>query len=145
MVGARTDDTGFTASASDTNTFTPTGHRFYDGDRVYVLGALPGGLPAGTRYYVVGATETTFKLASTLGGDAIDITPPAVVQVVLDRLARQTGNSEFTGLQVALYAAAEGSVDPTNDLHGRLSTHNDSCRNGRARSSGTATSSCSAG
>lgn len=37
-------------------------------------GALPSGLTANTTYYIISSTATTFKLAATPGGSAIDLT-----------------------------------------------------------------------
>ncbi len=66
----------FTAVAS-TDVLTGYGRTFTDGDIVQVLnsgGALPGGLVAGTTYYVVSASGSTCKLSLTSGGSAVDVT-----------------------------------------------------------------------
>lgn len=68
--------TPFTADAS-TNIVTASGRTFADGDLVRltnISGALPTGLSANTDYYVRDASGSTFKLAATAGGSAIDIT-----------------------------------------------------------------------
>lgn len=45
-----------------------------NGDQVILstTGSLPTGLTAGTAYYVVNRTDTTFSLATTAGGSAIN-------------------------------------------------------------------------
>lgn len=65
----------FTANAS-TNAMTSADHLLTDGVRVQVSssGTLPAGLSAATDYYVRDRSGDTFKLAETLGGDAIDLT-----------------------------------------------------------------------
>ncbi len=62
-----------------TNDFfsTPTPHGFFGGDPVQVAttGTLPGGITAGTTYYVVPASPTTFRLsASPALAPVLDIT-----------------------------------------------------------------------
>lgn len=66
-------------------------------------GSLPGGLVAGQRYYVVGSTGSTFQLAATLGGPAIDLTSDGVnvsyvpnIQGVASTTAN-AGTNTFTG------------------------------------------------
>jgi len=60
-----------------TDTLTATSHGFSNNNAVFVRntdGTLPGGLSAGTTYFVVGATTNTFQLSLTQGGSAVDIT-----------------------------------------------------------------------
>jgi hypothetical protein len=65
----------FTANAT-TNVLTSAGHNLHNGDPVTVASTttLPGGLSAGTTYYVISVTTDTFQLAATPGGSAIDLT-----------------------------------------------------------------------
>ncbi|MDP9144092.1 MAG: hypothetical protein M3N43_05265 [Actinomycetota bacterium] len=53
-------------------------HGLADGDRVLLYNvfseALPTGLTEGSAYYVVSSTSDTFKVSTTLGGSAVDIT-----------------------------------------------------------------------
>ncbi len=66
----------FTAD-DGTDTITLTAHGIAEGTALFVKnsgGALPGGLSASTRYYVINATANTFQLSAILGGSAIDIT-----------------------------------------------------------------------
>jgi cyclophilin family peptidyl-prolyl cis-trans isomerase len=67
----------FTAVAA-TDLFTAPGHTLTDGRTVRIetrTGAtLPGGITAGTNLFVRDVNGSTFRLATTLGGAAIDIT-----------------------------------------------------------------------
>lgn len=63
-----------------TDTITDTAHGLSDGTRVKFSnsgGALPGGITAGTIYYIISATDNTFKISTTFGGSAVDITSAA--------------------------------------------------------------------
>lgn len=52
-----------------------TAHGYSAGQRLYVTAdSMPGGLVAGTPYYVVNPTTNSFQLSATVGGSAIDIT-----------------------------------------------------------------------
>lgn len=55
---------------------TITGHGFVDAEiiRFSSSGSLPGGITAGTAYYVINSSANTFKITDVVGGDAIDIT-----------------------------------------------------------------------
>ena len=66
----------FTADAA-TDKLTSALHRLQLDDEVFVSnsgGALPGGLAAATRYWVVGINGDTFQLATSKRGSAIDVT-----------------------------------------------------------------------
>ena len=65
----------FTADAS-TDVCSRAAHNFHNGDPVTVStsNTLPAGLTASTTYYIVSATTNTFKLATTPGGAAVNIT-----------------------------------------------------------------------
>lgn len=66
--------TSCTMDAS-TDTITATAHGLNNGNIVQIAGvAVPGGLAASTNYYVIASTANTFKLATSMGGSAIDIT-----------------------------------------------------------------------
>lgn len=68
-----------TADAS-LNVISSFGHPFIDGERVIFEntgGGLPGGIVAGTNYYVVNSVaKTSFQVSETKGGAALDITGP---------------------------------------------------------------------
>lgn len=65
----------FTAVAA-TDVITAVNHGFSNGDRILVdsAGTLPGGLANQTVYYVISATTNTFKLSTSSGGSAVNIT-----------------------------------------------------------------------
>jgi len=70
----RYDGIAVTANAA-TNTFaSPKSFVNIDGVRFSTTGTLPAPLQAGVDYFVVNATATSFKVASTMGGTAIDLT-----------------------------------------------------------------------
>lgn len=73
--GTRTN-TAFTADPG-TDFITSAAHGLSDGDAIVLTnsgGGLPAGLSANTFYYVRDKTTDTFKVATTIGGSAIDIT-----------------------------------------------------------------------
>lgn len=99
-----TEDTGtkayiaqsVTADAS-TDKLTLTSHGLADGDRVKFGGtAVPGGLTAGLWYYVVSAATNDFKVASTAGGSALNLTSNGTA-VTLDSTAPY-GTDEINAL-----------------------------------------------
>lgn len=67
------------AVTTGTDLITISAHGFTDGMQVQLLssGTLPAGLSANTTYFIVSSTATTFKLSTTLGGSAVDITAAA--------------------------------------------------------------------
>jgi microcystin-dependent protein len=69
---------GTTCTADDTtDTITATSHGLNNNDVVLFSnsgGTLPGGLSSNTIYYVVSATTDTFKVSTSQGGSAVDIT-----------------------------------------------------------------------
>jgi|GEM_PF-988032 len=84
----------FTAAAA-TDVFTAPGHTLVNGDRVILQGdALPTGVAADTVYYVRDVAGSTFKLAATQGGAAIDITADGAGEV--HKLAPKTITSGDT-------------------------------------------------
>ncbi|MCK6480198.1 MAG: hypothetical protein HUU06_11100 [Planctomycetaceae bacterium] len=60
------------------DTIRSPGHGFVNDDRVAFeaedVGTLPTGLSAGTLYWVVNAATDTFKVSTSQGGSAVDIT-----------------------------------------------------------------------
>jgi hypothetical protein len=59
-----------------TDTFTKNSHGLLDNDIVTfsTTGTLPGGMSTTTRYYVVSSATNTFKISTTLGGSALNLT-----------------------------------------------------------------------
>ena len=69
------ESAAFTAVAG-TDVCTSAGHTLSDGDTVTLSSTttLPGGLAVDTTYYIIDSATNTFKLSTTLGGSAVDIT-----------------------------------------------------------------------
>jgi hypothetical protein len=83
----------FTATHASPCVFTAAGSSYVNGTPVFLTGgSLPGGFTAGTAYYVVGASGSTFKLAATSGGSAINSTTTG------------SGNVTYQGLHDAGWA-----------------------------------------
>jgi fibronectin-binding autotransporter adhesin len=74
------------------DTVTVAGSSFSDGDVVTFGGTAPGGLATGTVYYVRDVSGTTFKVAATSGGPAIDITSAGTSNVT-GGLTLSSGNN----------------------------------------------------
>lgn len=72
------NDTTFTTDfATDANQIDMTGHRFVDGDLVYLettAADLPAPLAIETKYYVVNATTDAVELSTTFGGSPVTLT-----------------------------------------------------------------------
>lgn len=87
-VGTTFTTTGDTDVNPATNAFTELAHSLRIGDRLTVTtsGAFPAATPAlaaGTNYFVVEATASTFKIGLTPGGAVIDITADAAPGTIL--------------------------------------------------------------
>lgn len=78
------------SSLASTNVLTLDGHLFETGDRVQVRaatgGALSAPLVADTVYFVIRITDSTFSLAATDGGAAIDLTTNGDAMIVTPEL-----------------------------------------------------------
>ena len=78
------------SSVASSDTLTLDGHGFVTDDEVLVRAAEGGTLTAplveGTTYYVVRVTDSTFKLAATSGGAAIDLSTTGDQMVVSSAL-----------------------------------------------------------
>lgn len=95
-LGALTSSSGLVATSSvGANTITLDGHGLETNDPVSVRaledGALPDPLVAGTTYYARRLTNSTFELAASVDGPAIDLTTAAITMVV----AREPNFDEF--------------------------------------------------
>jgi len=60
-------------SVAATDIITSAGHNRRNGDIVYLFGTLATGLTANTAYYVISRTTDTFKVSTTRGGAAVNI------------------------------------------------------------------------
>jgi len=78
---------GAATALASTDVITAPAYTPTNGDQVSVQpvgsNALPAGLTAGTIYFVVSASGSTFKLSTTSGGSAIDITADGECYVFL--------------------------------------------------------------
>ncbi|MFN5351892.1 MAG: BspA family leucine-rich repeat surface protein, partial [Alphaproteobacteria bacterium] len=64
-----------TATNITNNTIPFTGHTLANGDIVkFNANTMPGGLVAGSTYYVINSAANTFQVSTTSGGSAVDIT-----------------------------------------------------------------------
>lgn len=70
-----------------TDTINITSHGLTDSDWIYyrTTGTAIGGLTTNTGYYVVSSSASTFKLALTSGGSAIDLTDDGVGEQIFER------------------------------------------------------------
>lgn len=118
----RNTGAAFTADAG-TDVCTATSHGLTDGDMLFVAntgGALPTGLSANTPYYVRDATTNTFKLATSFGGSAIDITGAGTgthtfhTQFRVPDLRGSVFLGAGTRVRTMTFDGAS-SVDPSND------------------------------
>lgn len=78
------------SSLASTNVLTLDGHLFESNDRVQVRaiqgGTLSSPLVAGTVYYVIRLSDSTFSLATTADGPAIDLTADGDSMIVTPEL-----------------------------------------------------------
>lgn len=84
------------ATGVTNNTITSSAHGLADNDRVIVYNVLgetiPAGLTEGTVYYVVNSTTDTFKVSTTSGGSAVDITGQG--EVFFQKIVPETFNGQ---------------------------------------------------
>jgi hypothetical protein len=78
--------------------FLSPGHGLADGDRVIIYStfsdAIPTGITEGTIYFVVSSAANTFKVSTTLGGAAVDITALGGGEVFWQRVVPETFNAQ---------------------------------------------------
>ena len=104
-----------------TDLLTLTALTFSDGDVIAFGGTAPGGTTTGTAYYIRDVVGTSFKVALTSGGAAIDLTNAGTPNIT-GGLALSTGNNLGTfgilnaqGSGLAIGASGSGVVTlPTN-------------------------------
>lgn len=80
------------------NTIGYTAHGYANDSRVVFMGGTPpGGLAAGTEYFVVNTAANTFQVAATQGGAAIDLTAQAAAGCVMSAIDPQvyTGQGQL--------------------------------------------------
>jgi hypothetical protein len=89
--------------------FFSVAHGMADGDRVQLFNVfaetIPTGITEGTVYFVVSSATNTFKVSSTLGGAAVDVTALAGGEVYWQRVV-----PEVFGAQGQITVAANALV-----------------------------------
>jgi uncharacterized delta-60 repeat protein len=106
--------TSFTANPASNTFTTPGDHRLAKGSKVRLssYGTLPGGLNAGTDYYVIDRANRSFRLSAVIDGPVVDITSSgAGVHVVQTEGAEKRvggGALTFTVNAIA-FPGAEGN------------------------------------
>jgi hypothetical protein len=82
------------SSLASTNVITLDGHLFETDDEVQVRasdgGTLSAPLAVSTTYYVIRLSDSTFSLAATAGGAAINLTSDGVSMIVIAELSIET-------------------------------------------------------
>lgn len=80
------------------NVIDAPAHGFSNGQTVVLFPlaeeALPGGVTAGTIYFVVGATTDTLQISTTEGGAAVDLTSTGVA--LIQRITKETFAAQGT-------------------------------------------------
>lgn len=102
----------FTASVDTADLFTAQGHGLAAGNTVEVYAlpgnSLPAGLAADTAYYVIasGLTTSAFKISTTAGGTAVDVTAAGtcVVQRYIGKVVNDGDTVTIASGQVTIYA-----------------------------------------
>jgi len=109
------DSRSFTVDTG-TEVCTSNGHPFADGDLVTVSSTttLPSPLLASTLYEIRDATNSTFKLAATAGGPAIDLTTTGTGTATTPR-PLQSGDAAYGGT-----VETNSTIEPTYDANGIL-------------------------
>lgn len=86
----------FTADLA-ANVIQAKAHGYPNGEKVVFFGGTPpGGLAAGTIYYVVNAATDSFQVAATVGGAAIDLTAEPGADCVVSKIVEETPSSQAT-------------------------------------------------
>jgi len=80
------------------DTFFSVAHGMADGDRVQLFNVfaetIPGGITEGTVYFVVNSATNSFKVSTTSGGAAVDVTALNGGEVYWQRVVPETYNSQ---------------------------------------------------
>lgn len=72
-------------------------HTRVNGDKVVFYGGTPpGGLTAGTIYFVVGAVTDKYQVAATAGGSAINLTSQAAADCVASKIIEESFGAQGT-------------------------------------------------
>ncbi len=90
--------TGYNSIYVDTSTDTvyAPGHGFANGDRVVFINSAPAGLTEGTIYFVINTATDSFKVSTTSGGSAVDITGQATSTMRVSKVVPESYNGQGT-------------------------------------------------
>lgn len=104
-------------TSADTGTeeiTTATDHGLAVGDRVYFDGSVPTGISTATKYYVIEAgSSTTFKVSSTRGGSAVNITATGT-GTVTQAVDVDTFVTATTKTDVPVWLGTDGNYNQKN-------------------------------
>jgi hypothetical protein len=105
-IGRAKSPTGAATINTSANTISQESAGIIDGDRVKLFnfpsGGLPGGTAQGLFYYAVNSTETTFQIATSLGGTPVNlITTGSNVYTWFDPFLTEDGERIWMDVEMA--------------------------------------------
>ena len=102
---------------SGTDTVTWNSHGMSDGQKIgFFAATMPGGLSAGTLYYVRDAATNTFKVAASSGGAAIDITSNGTTVTAHTTLTSTVSASATSGFSIVTYTGSGANATVEHGL-----------------------------
>ena len=102
---------------SGTDTVTWNSHGMSDGQKIgFFATTMPGGLSAGTLYYVRDAATNTFKVAASSGGAAIDITSNGTSVTCHTTLTSTVSASATSGFSIVTYTGSGANATVEHGL-----------------------------
>lgn len=123
-----------TFTAATTDIITSNAHGLVEGDLIHVSSAttLPAGLSASTDYYARDITTNTFKVSTTMGGSAVDITDTGTGTHTFVLKGKKVLVSDASAIVLAINTASsanykiqvQGSVQDTVDFNAAASATN---------------------
>ncbi|MBM4155443.1 MAG: hypothetical protein FJ221_10510 [Lentisphaerae bacterium] len=105
-VRANSSTIALTSVDTGTDTITVTGHAYVNGDVVTFGGTPPAGLTSGQPYYIRDSAANTFKVSTTSGGAAVDLTGTGTGPNMTGGITLSSGNN--LGTYGILNAQASG-------------------------------------
>jgi hypothetical protein len=120
-----------TVTAGSPATFTKTNHGFSPGDQIIfsASGPLPTGLSKTTRYHVIGSglTANSFRVSTTSGGNAINISGSGTV-LIANTFTCRTGNANCA--RTGSTSKSVGQSEQTGFANPAVLTDNALCKYG---------------
>jgi hypothetical protein len=102
---------------SGTDTVTWNSHGMSDGQKIgFFATTMPGGLSAGTLYYVRDAATNTFKVAASSGGAAIDITSNGTTVTAHTTLTSTVSANATSGFSIVTYTGSGSNATVEHGL-----------------------------